>query len=61
MVIYCVCVDLLALLNSLPLTETEGVEGREGGGGGGRGRERVYVCLPLCITGRTGLINFIGM
>ena len=38
----------------------------KGGGEGGRegqqgGRERVYVCLPLCVTGRTGLMKFIGM
>lgn len=62
MVIYCACVDLLPLLNwlnSLPLAEIERLEGREGGGG--RGWERVYVCSPFCITGITGLINFIGM
>lgn len=61
MLIHPVCVDLLALLNSLPLTEIEVGEGEGGGGGAGRGREGIYVCLSLCVTGRTGLINFIGM
>ena len=58
----CVCVDLSKLLkqlNSLPLTKWKEGGGRGGGGREGKkgGRERVYVCLPLCATGKTSLID----
>lgn len=45
MVIHSVCVDLLALLNSLPLTEIEGGEGRRRRRRKGMGRSMcVFVC-----------------
>lgn len=60
----CVCVDLSALLrqlSSLPLTKIEeegGRGGEEEGETGGREGEGMCV-FALCLTGRTGLINFI--
>ena len=54
----CLCTDLSSLLSQLSVLPLSEIGGRKGEGGGGTGRERVYVCLPLCVTGRTGLINF---